>query len=292
MLRIAILGSKGFIGSFLVDKLNNSLNIEEIDKDELDVLDFEDLEKWMKGTESEVIINCIAYTNVDKAEEEKELSEKLNKNFPEKLGFLAKKYGKFLIHLSSDFVFSGTKTFPGPYKETDILPNSEYKKIGWYAYTKLLGEQSIQKTECRFAIIRLSLPFGNASSEKDLVLKTLQVIDKGYALFTDQLITQTYLPDLASAVKKIIDSHSTGMFHVACHPRITPYDFAVYIQKLRKGDTNLSKGSLQKYIKKNNTAPRPIFGGLDTTSTQEKLGIEFHNIEEALKEFMQNLPVN
>ena len=292
MHKVAILGSKGFIGSFLVEKLNGSMNIEEIDKDELDVLNFKDLEKWIKDTESETIINCVAYTNVDKAEEEKELSEKLNKNFPERLGLLAKRYGKFLIHLSSDFVFSGTKTFPGPYKETDILPNSEYKKIGWYAYTKLFGEQSIQKTKCSFAIIRLSLPFGNAGSEKDLVLKTLQVIDKGYALFTDQHITQTYLPDLVRAVKKITNTHSTGVFHIACHPRITPYDFAVYIQKLRKGDMNLSKGSLQKYIKKNNTAPRPIFGGLDTTATQEKLGIEFHNIEEALKEFIQDLPVN
>ncbi len=190
----------------------------------------------------------------------------------------------FLIHISTDAVFPGTNQFPGPYSENIISPN-HLEPLSWYGYTKLQGELILPSSKVKHALIRISYPFGNKFSPKDFASKVTEYIKNGLPLFSDQEFTPTYLPDLMEAISQITSKEIAGTFHVATHPKTTPYQFATRIVK-GSSFANMVKDSLiGEYLKAPRAVPRLIHGGLLTDKTEIRLAIRFHSWEKAIDKF-------
>ena len=202
--KILVIGASGLVGSRFVELYKNSGQLLTPDEKKLDITDSSSIERFIRGNfDIDVIVNFAAFTDVAGAEKErppahkasgpgggkeKGLAWKLNVESAENIAKIAKKYNIFLIHISTDFVFLGTKDNPGPYKEDARLPRFS-KKISWYGWTKLEGERVVRKNQPYSAIVRITYPFrASPYPEKiDSARKILELFDNGslYPLFTD-----------------------------------------------------------------------------------------------------------
>ena len=193
---------------------------------ELDVTDAGAVRQAVAQTRAEVIVNCAAYTNVERAEEDEEAADRLNRGAAENLARAAEANGATLIHVSTDYVFDGTAHTP--YRE-DTAPSP----LGAYGRTKLAGERAVMASGCRYLIFRtawLYSEYGHnflktmlrLTSERD----TLQVV-------FDQIGTPTYAGDLALAIFSIIESEryagNEGVYHFTDEGVCSWYDFATEI---------------------------------------------------------------
>lgn len=284
-----VIGGYGFVGSAIVSLFKNeSFNLIIPLKRELDITSLKSTAKFLNVTRPEIAINFASFTNIEETErqkgDKKALSWKTNVVGVSNLARVCAKLNIFLIHISTDGVFPGIKTFPGPYNEKTIAPNN-YKNLSWYGYTKLKGDQVIFKKKLSSAIIRISYPFGNLKSSQDFSVKIEKYIRRGYKLFSDQYFTPTYIPDLYSALRKIIDKKIVGVFHVSCNKITTPYKFASYLSKKIILNTKpIQKDSIENYLIFKKKPKRSQFGGLETTWTRKKLRIDFHTWKEAINE--------
>ena len=193
---------------------------------ELNVTDAGAVRQAVAQTRAEVIVNCAAYTNVERAEEDEEAADRLNRGAAENLARAAEANGATLIHVSTDYVFDGTAHTP--YRE-DTAPSP----LGAYGRTKLAGERAVMASGCRYLIFRtawLYSEYGHnflktmlrLTSERD----TLQVV-------FDQIGTPTYAGDLALAIFSIIESEryagNEGVYHFTDEGVCSWYDFATEI---------------------------------------------------------------
>lgn len=293
-MEILVFGGSGLVGSELLKSLNaKGICTLAPTHRELDIRDKDQLVSYLGKNHAPVVINCVGFTDLSAGEKERGHDSgepwQLNVNAVQTIAEICEKGRRFLIHISTDGVFQGTETFPGPYCEnTPVMDNPT--SLSWYGYTKLKGEQVIREVLGNFAIVRISHPFGNASSGRDFVRKIISYIQAGYVLFDDQIFTPTYLRDLSSALYKIQADRLTGTLHVVCKDLTTPYKFAEYIAAL-EGLGHVNKGFIDQWTRENpDYYPRVRFGGLDTSSTESKLGLRFHTWMEALDEFLPSLP--
>lgn len=291
--KILLFGGSGLVGSQFIDYLKKfNFSILAPDANELNALNFEDLKIYINDKKPDILVNLIAHTNLDEAEKERDNKEglawKLNVLIPKKLAEICKAQDIFLLHISTDAIFPGSEEFKGPYKE-DQIPNVYSKDLSWYGETKRQGEIVINNYAERYAIVRIDYPFGNADLERDFAKKTYSYILAGYPLFVDQIFNPTYLPDLNAALKKIIEYEKEGIFHVATKGLTTPYDFGKLLVEIKGLKTEIKKGSAKEFMNSLGKPARPLFGGLDIQKTEEILGLEFHNLEDALREFSENI---
>lgn len=291
---ILILGGKGLVGSQFVDYLRKE-NVEFLapSQEEFNVLNWEVLQQYIESKKPTILINLIAQTNLEEMEWERDdktgLAWQLNVEFPKKLADICQEMDIFLIHISTDAVFAGSEKFKGPFSE-DQIPDIYCRDLSWYGETKRQGEMAIKNTGGRFAIVRIDYPFGNPELERDFARKTYSYIKAGYPLFTDQLFNPTYLPDLSVALHKIIEIEMEGIFHIATKGITTPFGFGKLLAELKGLDVEIKPGSARDFIETPGKPARPIFGGLDTESTEQRLGLKFHTLKEALTEFSKKIP--
>ena len=265
---------------------------------ELDITDRASLDDFIKRKKDnfDVVINFAAHTNVDEAEKEKGdkkgLAWMINVEGAGNVAEAAKKYGKFLVHISTDFVFPGTKENPGPYPEEAKLPEN-LNGINWCGWTKLMGEKKVRELNKNSAIVRISYPFRSHYTRKiDFARNILQLFDEGklYPMSTDQLMTPTFIDEAASAIEEICELEKPETFHLASSNTTTPYEFANYLLEKARGAKNVvKKGSLKEFLKAPGRTPRPIFGGLDTKKTQKILGMKFKTWKQTVDEFIEQL---
>lgn len=284
---LAIIGANGFVGQEITPLLESkSFAVEAADIDQVDILNTKSLDNWTASLKSDSILNLAAYTQVDKAETERDLASKINTQGAVNLTKASKKYDKQLIHISTDFIFPGTKEYPGPYKENQQTPREFENQLGWYGKTKLEAEREIMASDCKWAIVRIAFPFGSKTAdEKDYIQKIIKSIKAGYSLFNDQFLTPTYIPDLAVVLGQIASKRLSGVYHVATHPLTTPFEFGSYLAKnLDLGE--VAPGSVQGYLSMPGVARRPILGGYDTAYSQQKLGLKYHSWKSAIEEFI------
>ncbi|MCL2596349.1 MAG: dTDP-4-dehydrorhamnose reductase [Paludibacter sp.] len=229
---ILITGSNGQLGNeirLLSLSYENHYNFIFTDVAELDITSNDDLREFFSHTEVDIIVNCAAYTAVDKAEDDIELCYKINRDAVENLAKIANYYNINIIHISTDYVFDGKSYLP--YIETmPVNPTSIYGK------SKLEGEQILQKICPDALIIRTSWlysSFGNNFVKTMLKLgnerKTLNVV-------SDQIGTPTYAADLAKTIMQIIDSEKFigGIYHFSNEGAISWYDFTKAIHRIAK----------------------------------------------------------
>lgn len=286
-----ILGFSGFVGNFYYN--NTSLpqgTFLTPTHRELDVTNQDLMRKFFNQNNFDTVVNFVAYTNQAGAEDLKEEKDNLvwtlNVQAVEVLAKLCKERDIFFIHLSTDAVFPVDDSFRGPYSEESIPSNDSPQQLGYYGYTKNLGEQRLRESNSRWAIVRISYPFGHLKSPRDFIVKTLTWIKSDIGLFTDQYFTPTYLPDFVRTLDKLCQIKRPGIYHVSATFKSRPptqYEFGLHLAKvLNLPEVVLSK-QLSNYYNDHNNPPRLRYGGLVCTHTQNKLDMKFSTWEDALE---------
>lgn len=288
MRRTLVIGGSGFVGGHFLASVKSPRSWGDYiapSHSQLDVTNKKDLLAYIRTIKPHFIINFSAITNMDKSEKERNdkngITWRTNYLGVRNLVKASRMVNYFLIQISTDAVFPGTEEFPGPYREND-KPQKSTKYINWYGYTKLMAEKIIQTMSTSFAIIRISHPFGNPESNRDLVSKTIEDITAGHSLFADQLFTPTYLGDLVKTILKIQDKRAQGVFHVGSTNLVSRIEFDRYLAAKRKMKNNLIAGSLKEFIVRPGRAPRTRLGGFISIQTQKELGLRFHSWKNAL----------
>lgn len=297
MKKIAVIGGSGMVASRFCELSKSDFEITSLDEKTLDITDSSAVKKYFDENRFETVINFAAITNVDAAEADKGnesgLTFKLNVIGPKNLADICKDKNIFLIHISTDFVFSGNEVNPGPYSEDTLLPENS-QGIGWYGWTKNRAEAEIMKPGARIASIRYGYPFRAApyDKKKDWARNLINLYNeqKLYPLFNDQVQSVIFIDDLVEPLAKIINDELIGVFHIASNDTTTPYEIGSYLLEKYVGKpVELQKGSMIEFLKAPGRTPRPRLGGLKTEMTQEKLGIRFKSWMEMVDEFVEQL---
>lgn len=267
-----VLGGSGLVGSSLLARWVDpagEINVIAPSHAELDVLDQPALERFVRDACAKVIINLVAWADVDGAEAQQgDTSGRvyaLNVDLPRHLARL----GTHLVHISTDYVFDG-KRAQRPYLEDDAA-----NPVCWYAETKWQGEQAIRESGSSACIARIEMPFtSRAHYKRDLARTIAQRLHDRQSVqgVSDQRITPVLLDDAAAAVKQLIQQRYVGTIHVAASDWTTPFDFARGIaQRL-----NLSKELIQPAyfddFSKTRPARRPQHSWLDIARFTREFG--------------------
>lgn len=270
---VLVTGANGQLGTEIRALLPNAVYV---DVDVLDITDEEAVNAFVRKNNIEIIINCAAYTAVDRAEDEEELAFKVNATGPE---ILAKTHCK-LIHVSTDYVFDGNSCLP--YKPSDATcPLSAYGR------TKLAGEKAVLANSDTAVIIRTAWLY---SSHGNNFVKTMLRLGKEREAITvvnDQIGSPTFAGDLASAIVKIIPqltSSVKGVYHYTNEGVCSWYDFSYVIIH----EANLS--CLVKPVPSSaypTKAHRPNYSVLDKSAIKETFGIEIPHWTESLKKCLK-----
>lgn len=276
-MNILITGCNGQLGNEmqLLAKENAQHQYFFTDVEELDITDKEAINRFVTDNEIDGIVNCAAYTAVNKAEDNKELCTLLNSIAPGYLAEAIDRRNGWMVHVSTDYVFDGTSHTP--YKETDTTcPNSVYGS------TKLEGEENV-KTYCKKAMIVrtawLYSTFGNN------FVKTMIRLGKerdSLGVVFDQIGTPTYAHDLACAIMAAINKGIVpGVYHFSNEGVISWYDFTKAIHRIA-GISNCQVSPLHtdEYPAK---APRPHYSVLDKTKIKQTYDITIPYWEDSLK---------
>ena len=284
MANILVTGANGQLGSEL-RKIGFSA-LDEVfftDVAELDITDYTAVEQFVRKNEIDTIINCAAYTAVDRAEEEPEIAAKINTEAVANLAKAAVKEDCLLIHISTDYVFDGTGK--EPYSEKDKpCPFNVYGK------TKLAGETAILKSGCFHIIIRTAWLYSTFGNNFVKTILRLAGERPEIAVVADQLGTPTYAEDLAAAIVDIMSNEGRieheGIYHYSNEGICSWYEFATEIVRLSGKDCKVKSVTTAEYPSKTR---RPAYSVLDKTKIKRTFGIQIPYWKEALGRMMKNL---
>jgi dTDP-4-dehydrorhamnose reductase len=276
--RIAILGGKGMLGSDLaLECSNKGFDYEIFDLPEFDITKKDHIEKM--ASNSELIINCAAYTNVEKAQNDAEIAYKVNAEAVGNLGKIGKESGAWIMHISTDFVFDGT--LDRPYVETD-LPNP----ISVYGKSKLAGEQLFIESKCQGCIIRIEWTYGINGNNfvKKLIQRAkeeaqLKVVD-------DQIGSPTATTEVAAIICQLLRKKPKGLFHFANSGYVSRYDMAEFIFEKLGMNVKLDRCKTEDYISK---AQRPLNSCFACDKIAELLDEPIKHWNKPLERFLKQL---
>lgn len=266
---ILVTGANGQLGNEMrnVSKSSSDHYIFT-DVAELDITNIEAIRKIVRDEQVGVIVNCAAYTNVDKAEDDQAMADLINHKAVENLASVAKEANALLVHVSTDYVFGGNQY------NIPICEEASTNPLGVYGVTKLHGEEAILRSGCEYLIFRtawLYSPYGNnfvktmrrLTSEKD----TLKVV-------FDQVGTPTFAADLASIIFKVLSERlytkHQGIYHFSNEGVISWYDFAKEICTLSGNTCDIQPCHSLEFPSK---VTRPSYSVLDKTKVKSDFGI-------------------
>jgi len=282
---IWLIGNKGMLGTE-VEALLQKKELAYIASDqEIDITNLDELRIFSADKPISRVINCAAYTAVDKAEDEPDLAFKINAVGPRNIAEIAKNKGAKLIHISTDYVFDGTKT--GAYVETDPP-----QPLGVYGQSKYQGEVNITETLCEYFIIRTAWLYGKQGNNFVYTMLRLFKERDEVRVVGDQWGSPTYAPDLAAAILEIVrlSSDAYGIYNFTNEGKITWYDFACEIYRiycLTKNSKLKTKNLISIVTKDYPTkTQRPQNSYLSKDKITKTFNIFPRNWEVALNEFM------
>lgn len=278
MLNILVTGSHGQLGSEIHELSHEYPNTYFFtDKEELDITDAKALGQYIEHNAINAIINCAAYTTVDKAESEEELADKINHLAVKYLATIAKEHNIKLIHISTDYIFDGTSH--KPYLETDTTsPQSVYGK------TKLLGENALlYVTLPNSIIIRTSWVYSSYGANFVKTMLRLGKEKESLGVIFDQVGTPTYAKDLAKAILEIlpkINNTQTEIYNYSNEGVASWYDFAQEIMKMAKLTCKVNPIETSQYP---TPAKRPHYSLLNKSKIKNEYTIEIPYWKDSLK---------
>lgn len=279
MSNVLVTGSKGQLGLEIV-KLRNDFsgfNFFFTDSTNLDITITDSIENYIVNNKIDVIINCAAYTNVDKAEDESELANEINHIAIKKIAEIAKKHQIKLIHISTDYVFDGMSE--NPYLEKDLTNPQNV-----YGSSKLKGEKAIQEINpSNSMIIRTSWLYSKFGNNFVKTILRLSQKKNQVSVVNDQTGSPTNGSDLANAILEIIPkikNDSVELYHYANKGKCSWFHFAKEIIKLSKNECEVVPVSSSEFKSKAN---RPNFSLLNTDKIQKKFDIVIPHWKDSLK---------
>lgn len=273
--KILVTGSRGQLGTELSKLLPNAVLT---DVAELDITDLNAVQKFVKENGIGTIINCAAYTAVDKAEDDAALAEKINVLGPENLA----KTGCKIVHISTDYVFDGTGHKP-------YTPEDETNPVSVYGKTKRAGELAVLKNAKEAVIIRtawLYSPYGNNFVK---TMRRLGTEKESINVVADQVGTPTYAADLALAIVKVlpqISEKTKGIYHFTNEGVCSWYDFASEIMGESGLKCQVNPIPTSAYPTR---ATRPFYSVLDKTKIKHTFGVQNFYWKEALKRCIKQM---
>lgn len=277
-MRILITGANGMLAKAVKDEFKND-ELICTDVEELDITNFEAVEKFVYDNKPDLVINCAAYTAVDKAEEQEELAYKINAIGPKNLAIAAEKNNAILVHISTDYVFGGDKPVDEYYSEDD-----EKNPQAVYGTTKLAGEKFIEENCSKYYIFRTAWLYGEGNNFVRTMIK-LSENHEEVSVVNDQHGSPTYAVDLASIIHQAIDKKIPfGAYNATNIGYTTWYDFTRKIYEIKNIQCKVKPVTSEKF-------PRPAKRPLNSQMTKDKLlnnGIKIPTYEEALKRYLEN----
>ena len=284
MSSILVLGASGQLGQELRVAVEGSAqHYTFASRSELDVTDQLAIRHFVQDHHIDTIINCSAYTAVDRAEDEPEEADRINHQAVAALAALAKAQGLYLIHISTDYVFAGDSHRPITEEETP-RPQSVYGR------TKLLGEDAIRRTGCRALILRTSWLYSTYGANFLKTMCRLMQERQELSIVFDQIGTPTYARDLARFIVSYLEqdkgTRQEGTYHFSDEGVASWYDFAEAIRHRMGYSCQLHPIRSEQYPTK---ATRPSYSVLDKAKLKRDFGITLPHWQASLEDCLHQL---
>lgn len=295
MKKLLLFGHSGQLGSEIIRKIESEDNefnrledggikLVKMSSAELDITNTLHVLDYMRNSMPSIIINCAAYTNVDKAEEDYQKAFQVNAIGPRNLAIAAETVGAKLVHISTDYVFDGK----GIDKNDGKVPYREYdtaNPINVYGKTKLLGENYVREFCSKYFIIRTSWLYGeNGNNFVKTIIKAAR--EKGrLQVVNDQIGNPTNAEELAYHILKVAFTDEYGIYHCTGNGTASWYDFACRIVEYAGIDCTVEAVTSEQYKTK---AKRPFYSCLDNMMLRSVIGDSMRNWEDALYDFIKS----
>lgn len=285
-------GLTGLVGSRFVELYQSDFDFTNIDLTTgIDITNTALVSPTVTTNPASVCLHFAAFTNVDAAYQQQGDKSgscyRINVLGTQNIASACTQSGKHLIHISTDFVFDGQNPPPTGYTEKDP-PHP----IEWYGQTKFWAEQVVKNSSTSYTIVRITYPFRAYFPPKpDLIRSIISKLKSRNLppMFTDHIITPTFIDDIAQALKIMVDRRPSGIFHVVGSSPVSDYDLAVKIARTFGFDpVQIKPGSLEEHLK---TTHRPYQKSLITSNAKLKsdLGISMLTLDQALGEMKLQL---
>lgn len=277
-MKVLVTGAGGMLAKDLTSCLSErGYEIVALPRSELDITDLGAIRAAVNKSEPELVINCAAYTKVDKAEKEETRALMVNGFGVQNLCLLCQERDIPLVHFSTDYVFDGTK-------ESLYTIHDEPNPISAYGRSKLLGEKYILWLLSKFYLIRTSWLFGLSGKNFIETMLELGQREKQISVVNDQRGCPTWTYHLAQAVVDLIETERYGIYHITNSEPTTWFEFAGEIFRLSGRDIEVLPVTSDQFPR---PARRPQNSVLDPFPLTEVLGREMPSWREALKEYLQ-----
>ena len=274
--RLLVLGARGMLGTdVMAAAAATGAAARGLDLPELDITDETALREVVSPRS--VIVNCAAYTDVERAEDEEVRARRVNADAVAALGGLAAAADAYVLHVSTDFVFDGTKT--GAYTEDD-LPNP----LSAYGRTKLAGERALAASGCRHGIVRVQWTYGRAGRHFVSKIAELARARDRIMVVNDLGGAPTATTEAAAAILALADARAEGLFHYAAAGEATRFDAACAVVEGLGLSTVVEPCSSGHFITR---AARPASSRFDCARIQGLLGRPIRNWREVLDEYLE-----
>ncbi|MBP5364531.1 MAG: dTDP-4-dehydrorhamnose reductase [Bacteroidales bacterium] len=283
-MNILVTGANGQLGNemrLLAPTTNDKYIFTDVG--ELDITDIDAVCKMVENEKVDVVVNCAAYTNVEKAEDDERTAFLLNSEAVENLAVACKLNDAFLVHVSTDYVFDGKACQP----YTEDAPTAP---TGAYGRTKLAGEQAVIDSGCKYVIVRTAWLYSEFGKNFVKTMLKLTAEKDELKVVFDQVGSPTYAGDLAAAIIKIIASNAAdkqGIYHFTDEGVCSWYDFTVAIAR-NAGHTKCSIAPCHSDEFPTKVA-RPHFSVLDKTKIKTTFGITIPHWTDSLARCMSKM---
>lgn len=284
MAKILIIGSNGQLASE-IKQLQSNFSQHEFkftSQSELDVSDLKSVESVANNFQPNYIINCAAYTAVDKAESDSERAFEINEKGVKNLATISKNLNAFLVHISTDFVFDGKKS--SLYLESDST-----NPISVYGLSKLKGEEAIQASGCDFTIIRTSWLYSSFGNNFAKTMMRLGAEKESLNVVGDQIGSPTYCADLAQFILNQLENlphHKNNIYHYSNEGVASWYDFAYEIMQMCELKCLVNPIPTSGYP---TPAARPSFSVMDKSKIKKDFNINIPHWKESLAKCIHQL---
>lgn len=250
------------------------------DVEELDITSAEAIEAFFQSERPDVVVNCAAYTAVERAEEDEARADLINYKAVALLAAACQRHDATLIHISTDYIFSGEGDTP--YTE-ECAP----APINAYGRTKLAGERAVEESGCRHIILRTSWLYSEFGNNFVKTMQSLMQTRSEVRVVADQIGTPTYAGDLAAAITYIINSGQLGKcgtYHYSNEGACSWYDFACEIARLNESNCKVTPCTTEEYPTK---AQRPRYSVLDKSKFIATFGLAIPEWQESLAQMIK-----
>jgi dTDP-4-dehydrorhamnose reductase len=277
MIKIALTGADGLVGSRIVELLNKDFEFIPLPQSSMDITNKAQVDSTLKNLDFDIFFHLAAYTNVPEAESNKELCFKINRDGTKNVFDAVSQKQKKFIYISTDFVFDGINP---PYFE-DSIPNP----TSVYAASKYEGEKIVKDSGM---IVRIAYPYRASFELKKDFFRTFKSYlenRKTLSMITDSLMTPTFIDDIAYGLKYLFNNYSPKIFHLVGSKSISPYDAALTVAEAFNLDrTLIGKTTYEEYIK--GKARLPQFA---TIKSQKNNFFKMRSFKDGLEEIKEQL---